>query len=238
MMKIDRWVTTAGMTLLGWGITLGISANAAVININFNGLYTGLGAAPDASSNTLWNNLGLTAASNLLFSDGTTSSVGLLSSGFTSVFSNVPPANALLGTRLIKNDGDTTPASVTLSGLTPGARYDLYAYTGYYSTSFSVGTIAATATGTDFTENNPLNWLQGIQYAKLSAVSADTSGFLTLIVQGIDPNANPFTPTTVIAGLQIVSIDSTPVPEPTTPLALLGIGTLFFSLKRSASDVD
>jgi hypothetical protein len=238
-MRIDRPVTVTALTLV-----LGLAslpASAALINVNFTvdasidpTNYTGLGAAPDANGNTFWNRVGLGAVNNLLFSDGTTTStVGISSSGFAGAFSNlvinnVPPPNALLGTRIIKTDGDITPATVTLTGLTPGARYALYAYTGYYSTSFAVGAISGTAAGTGFTENNPANWTEGTQYARLLSVSADGSGVLTLTVTGISPNATTqFTPTTVIAGLQLASIDSPPtVPEPSVGFGLLGIGLL------------
>ncbi|MEG3436858.1 hypothetical protein V0288_06975 [Pannus brasiliensis CCIBt3594] len=137
--------------------------------------------------------MGLGSVSDLRFSNGTTSPASISSSGFTGTFSNLVPKNnplpnALLGTRPIKNEGDTTAATVTLAGLTPNGRYDLYAYTGYYSALFSVGSISGTATGEGFAENNPLNWIEGRQYAKLSSIAADNSGSLTLTVAGITPN--------------------------------------------------
>jgi len=213
-------------------------SGAYVINLDIQdgttNIYSGLGAAPDVPSNTFWNQVGLGGSTNILFSDNTNSGVTISTATFNNAFSNVNESvNALLGDRII-HFGDTGEATIEISNLLPEESYNLYAYSGYYSQEFSVGAISATATGEGFTENNPSNWVEGVQYGLLENVISDENGSIVLTVQNTSPNPNGFDPTTVISGLQIERIfdPEQPIPEPLTILGTSFVAACLPILKK------
>jgi hypothetical protein len=72
-------------------------------------MYTGLGVTSDPR--TFWNAVGIGRA-NLLTSNGITNSGVTISTTYTDAFRNVPPANALLGDRIICGGGGAAGSSL------------------------------------------------------------------------------------------------------------------------------
>ncbi len=91
------------------------------------------------------------------------------------------------------------PQSIALSGLTPGAKYDVIVYsasnTDGRKTKISIGDDAKTTTYS--MEKKEL--ADGVNYAKLTA-SADADGTLTVKFEGVDGEGN-------VNGLQIMPVD-------------------------------
>ena len=110
------------------------------------------------------------------------------------------------------------PPLFTLSGLTPGAKYEVFAYSyfrGLASTNIYVGGAAATVV-------NPVgleSLVEGQSYAHFSAAAATASGNLVIGLGSVNLN----TPM-ALNGFQIRPV--APVPEPGT----LGTGILLFGL--------
>ncbi|MDD5708039.1 MAG: hypothetical protein PHR35_19140 [Kiritimatiellae bacterium] len=166
-------------------------SSPAPLNINFTGsggTYTGQGALTDPDNNT-WNNVSGASAtySCLVWSDGTPAG------GVSVVTSNAQgysfgTSGISLFTGYISKQG-TSPGSITINGLTPGANYDLYLYSGgnatAWATVFTVGGTSSSALSTTNTSTfvnaatDPING-NYVKFLKQTAVD----GSLTINVQG------------------------------------------------------
>lgn len=220
------------------------TANATLINIDFgpssSTAYTGQGILGTASDTT-WNAVDFGVATNLALADGSgPSGVGIdtTTGGFANSFSNLgnptfPASNTLLADRI--NNFPTGPwaaASITLTGLTPGALYNVVSYNAFYAQEYSIGGDSA-ATDPNFStptsgDSVYSNWTQGVEYARLDSVMADASGNLIITATPWD-GSNDITGASgpggengyaAIAGVQIQSV---PLPA---AVYLFGTGLL------------
>jgi hypothetical protein len=240
MGSIRSWLIRLGAGALTLSCLIS-AGEAATLNIDFffnpslsdSHIYNGLGKAPDIG--TVWNGVGPTGSSSLLYSDNSPATGVSVSTTFEDQFSNSSGGGSpLLYDRLIASEAtkDLTHL-VVLSGLAPGGLYDLYAYAGYYSESFSAtNAISATASGADFQVLNPANWVNGDQFALLSHAKADGSGTLALSINGVNDipgviyASGVVNPYATIAGLQLTP---SPVPAPASlPLFVTGVGLMAF----------
>lgn len=221
------------------------TANAALINIDFgpsiSTTYTGQGILGTATDNT-WNAVDFGVTSNLLLADGSgPSGVGINTNagGFGNNFSNLgtstyPASNTLLGDRITNfPTGPWAAASLTLTGLTPGALYNVVSYNAFYAQEYSIdGATGKTDPLYTSSPNSVIppksNWTEGVEYASFNSVMADAGGNLLITVTPWDgdnditgasgPGAEAGYAT--VAGLQIQSV---PVPA---AVYLFGTGLL------------
>ena len=220
------------------------TANAMLVNIDFgpstSTTYAGQGILGTASDTT-WNAVNFGVATNLALADGSgPSGVGIdtTTGGFANSFSNLgnadfPASNTLLADRI--NNFPTGPwvaASITLTGLTPGALYNVVSYNAFYAQEYSIGGDSA---ATDPNFSSPTSgdsvfgaWTQGIEYARFDSVMADASGNLIITALPFD-GSNDITGTSgpgsepgyaAIAGIQIQAV---PLPA---AVYLFGTGLL------------
>lgn len=207
-------------------------AHSATLNIDFNNAnpaYVGVGKAPDGG--TVWNAVGPGAneVGGLLYSDGSSATNVLISTTFERQWSNLGGSNnEMLADRLITDDDKGSEArTVTISGLQSGS-YNLYAYAGFYSELFTVGSQSKSASG-DHYDVGPGAWIDGVQYALLTGLNVGPSGIMTLVVQGlIGSPTDGGSQHTTIAGLQL---QQTPIP-PALPLFASGLALLHFLRRR------
>ncbi|MGC9259746.1 MAG: hypothetical protein ACP5I8_06650 [Phycisphaerae bacterium] len=148
-------------------------AAATAVNVQFdqphgsvNQVYTGTAAAPDKG--TFWNqintavtvNSGTVTGSALKASDGTTvTTIGFTLSGSdlygakpSFAFNNNGTGNKLLENFVVGgpfSKGDKTAETLTITGLTPGAKYNIYFYGSKNAGADSTLTIGTSAVATD-----------------------------------------------------------------------------------------
>ena len=148
-------------------------AAATAVNVQFDQpqnsvsqVYTGTAAAPDKG--TFWNqintavtaNNGTVTGSALEASDGrTTTTIGFTLSGSdlygakpSFAFNNNGTSNKLLENFVVGGPfpkGDKTAETLTIRGLTPGAKYDIYFYGSKNAGADSTLTIGTTTVATD-----------------------------------------------------------------------------------------
>jgi hypothetical protein len=211
---------------------VGSPVMAGSINVDFgpndvftSGVYSGIGAAPDAG--TVWN--GVTPGAALVQVGTPYTSSALVDSGgnATGATVTVQPvfwaydgaADSVIAPALMHDyvftpsAGGASTFTFSIDGLTSGGTYDLYLYsdTGAQVTDFSVGgivkTVANTAGQTAFT--------LGSNYQLYEDVTA-TSGSISVSVTG--SATGPYYG--VINGFQVVA-----VPEPST-IAMLATGLI------------
>ncbi len=210
-------------------------------------VYTGTGAAPDTG--TFWNQADDTNGTGTLIADlkdsqgnATTVSLSELSSAVNGQRGQASPAvpNALLDSYLfLAGATSTTPATTdgfTISGLTPGAQYDLYLYASDgglangQGAAFTVNGVSFGQTGSKTTTSSatsttiPTSDL-GISYVE-GTTTADASGDIA-----VSFTYNTVSPTNggIFNGFQLVGPST--VPEP-TDIALFGVGALGLLLLR------
>ena len=114
------------MTVFIAGFILATTANAAVINVDFGNtgidVYAGRGIL-GSDTDTFWNAVDSTGATNLSFADSTAGISGVTLT-FDGDFSNVGglATNTLLGDRIARVSGDPTlTETITISGLSPNS---------------------------------------------------------------------------------------------------------------------
>lgn len=169
--RVGRWLSAVAVaTIMGAFSSVAV---ATVVNVQFDQphhnvsqIYKGVAAAPDAG--TFWNqiNVSTTAAggtvsgSNLIASDGkTATTIGFTLTG-SDLYGAKPPFNFNndgTGNKLLENflvggphpTGDKTAEKLVISGLTPGAKYDIYFYGSKNPGADSTLTFGSKTVGTD-----------------------------------------------------------------------------------------
>jgi hypothetical protein len=206
------------------GLMLTATAYAQTINMDFGptdgDVYAGRGIL-GGITDTFWNAVDFTGATNLAFADGSAGTSGV-SVSFDAIFSNVGglATNRLVGDRIIRdpNSGDpTNTETITISSLTPNSIFDIVLYNGFYAQQYSivgqtgVGS-ASTIPDTDSPITDFPNWVEGVEYARLNSAMSDGSGQLQIQVLPIAGGI--YGVNSALAGLQIhgVLISAVPVP--------------------------
>jgi len=208
-------------------------ADMTTVNVDFQppdgtfsgraALYSGLGMAPD--SGTYWNEVGLGTSSDLLASDGTTTTDIDVSTNYTYHWAD--PGNALLRDRIIWSDGsphtgNPSEPAVTISGLDAGALYDIYLYAGHYTQTFTIDGLSKLVTATGYDQDQP-SWTAGVHYVSFLGVSA-ADGTIDIDIY------NTAETDTVISGMQVQVV---PVPGAVL-LGILGLGAVGVKLRKHA----
>ncbi|MES9883981.1 MAG: hypothetical protein ABW185_24295 [Sedimenticola sp.] len=214
----------AAALLMGAGVVA-----SATLNVDFGiggtNVYNGLGAAPDAAANTVWNGLDQDGGSTLLYSDGSaatgisvaTDIMGTAGQPFSD------GGNALMGDRIFRKVG-WTQFDVTISGLSAGS-YDLYVY-GSHTNYDSLYTVDGKS---DFSlgVNSDYPFVHHDNYAYIDGVIVPLSGEVVITVDnylGADGSA-----AAVIGGFQLTSV---PVPGAAILFGTGLIGLVGFARKR------
>ncbi len=229
-----------------------ILAAATVVNVQFDvphqgvsQVYTGTAAAPETG--TFWNqintsntnNSGTVSGANLTASDGVTATTigftitgsDLYGSAPNFAFNNNGTNNNLLENFVVGgpfSKSDSTAESLTISGLTPGATYDIYFYGSKNPGADSTLTIGSTTVATDGAVVNTATPFdsadQGHEWNVIDGLVANGSGNLVGYV-GTGSDAGY----AAINGFQVVA-----VPEPGSAglLALGAIGVGLLGMKR------
>ncbi len=181
---------TLGMTILLIGIFAGLDFLQAQRSINVDiqanngGQYQGPNAA---GSQVTWNHVGSDNTSNLLYSNGSSSSVSLSLFGANGRWNSTWSSHSLLEDFLFR-DGNAR-ASATISGLDTTKQYDLYIYTGVEGGRFFVGgdtrdaSNNATGPGTDPIIEKGAPFAEGQNYVTFRSVSPDSSGTIQIEYQ-------------------------------------------------------
>ncbi|MGC9259749.1 MAG: PEP-CTERM sorting domain-containing protein [Phycisphaerae bacterium] len=228
------------------------SANAAAataVNVQFDqgSTYIGTAAAPDTG--TFWNQIntsntnngGTVSGSGLTASDGTTvTTIGFTLTG-GDLFGGAPAFgsnNNGTNNNLLQNfvvggpfsPGDSTAESLTISGLTPGAAYDVYFYGSKNSGAASTLTFGSTTVTTDGNVVNAATPFdaadQGHEWNVIDGLVANGSGDIVGNV-GTTSGAGY----AAVNGFQVVA-----VPEPGSAGLLaagaIGVGLLGMGMKR------
>lgn len=227
-------MTTSGLpaalkSLFFFLLSAGAASAQTVVNIeakvSFWGAYSGQGAYADAGNN-YWNSVTTIAGgTNLLASDGvTTTTLSFSVSGIPEdqIGFGGPPefAGNLLADYYYLYG--TTPATFTLGGLTPGHGYDVYIYS-QAGESYSTDRAATFTLGgesRDLTAYTVHAFVEGTNYV-LFHVSSIASTSLTGSFVG-NQNGNE----AELNGLQIVDLGVTPIPEASMVASVLGLVAL------------
>ncbi len=249
-------------SLSSWGLSLAAAftfaqaANAVVINyqVTLPGSAspesTLFGPSLHAAGTERWNIDQWVSTSptitNMIDSTGASTGVGITETGFDGVddWNSGAALTMIHRSASAFYNGPGNSASFTITGLTVGARYDLYiasAHTSNEPVAKGVGEWSTTnvnSTGPTVTMNNtntlamPNNqtngstWVSGVNYAYFQAVQADINGKITMTEHAINPN---LTDSRIgFSGFQLIS-----VPEPTSAL-LGGLGLLALLRRRRA----
>ena len=241
MNRAFLFLTVAGLIISAPGPSL-----AETLNVEFGppGIsYTGIGAAPDTG--TYWNYATAPhtyaapaplSTSNLVYSDGVTSAsgIGITSSDLLSSFSNgVSLTDSRVFANIQPGGNASSPFSLTISGLSDSATYDLYLFGSYqgYSTLYSVGSVSDYAYGY---LGDVAPFQHNIDYALLTNLTP-TDGSLT-----IDLNYYGDSAIATISALQLAT-STTQVPEPSSLImlggfaAVTGIGAAFRKRRQGRS---
>ena len=196
------------------GFLLTTTVNAMLINIDFgpNGSapYDGQGILGNATE-TYWNAVNSSGATNLKFADGTAGTVEVTVT-LGSTISN-QGTNALLGDRIL--GGVTEQQTISFLDLTPDTKFDIVLYNSYYGQEYSIvdqsgiGTASTLPTENSRDTDFP-NWTEGVEYAWLHSAMSDGSGLLQ--INGLPINGAFWGETSAIAGLQIQEVTAVPIP--------------------------
>jgi hypothetical protein len=191
------------------GLMLTATAYAQTINIDFgptdSNVYTGQGIL-GGTTDTFWNGVDFTGATNLTFADGSAGTIGV-SVTFDATWTNVGGLanNTLLGDRVI---GDPTQTkTITISGLTPNSIFDIVLYNGFFAQEYSivgqpgVGTASTVPDADSPTTTDFPNWVEGVEYARLDSATSDANGQLQ--IQDLPIAGGLFGVNSALAGLQL-----------------------------------
>ena len=241
MTKATFLVTFKGYLAVLCTLVVVTSAQAQrTVNLNFGFAgqsptqeYTGLGVAPDAGVNTLWNladenNL---TQSNLTASDCVTpTTIGFSLTGHTN---DAPYNTATTGISLyqlgFRNNVNGGNGTLTINGLDNSKTYDVYAYSQVNHSNpnidlrggtFTIGGTSHTASATTNPPGgNHSTFEEGVNYVKFLGV-APTSSEITVTISNTEPQGgvNGW----VVSAFQVQEVN--PIPEPST--IALGIAGL------------
>ena len=237
------WVGLLGLAALA------ASASTTLIDLDFTGDQTGTTkvglAATGLSTNDVWNwysedrsNIIYSSGflTNMVYTDGSTSGVGLAITGVTGGYGNGVP-DPMYGGYLYSTAGATI--SLTITNLGAGS-YDFYFYGhGNQNNQNSVfqlsvggvsfGSSEATTNGAGW---NSSVWQAGVQYVVFAGVSVGAGQTIAIHVE---PGSSPYS---CLSGLQIQSLPTTGAPvvaeSPASQTANSG-ATVSFSASASGS---
>jgi len=219
-----------------------VPAKAQTVNVNFNGptsdTYTGLGAASDLG--TVWNSATSAGATSATFSPlvnsyGGTSSVTVNLSDPSSFnpynsASHAAFANPLLSDEIYPNSTMT----LTVGGLTPGDKYNLYLYAqnGGYNSDNTVFTFGTSESAVN-TALGDAAFTPGVNYVEFASLTANGSGDLIGTIAPGAPGAG------AISGLQVQAEAPVEAPEPSSlaTMSLVGIAMLLFCKRLKKQSV-
>lgn len=234
---------------------------AAVVNVDFNlgatPTYTGLGAAPDALGNTHWNGLALTGGSAPGSATAMSTFTGLLSSDHSpsglsltvqrTNQADIPGAAQasghvaadLLRDYVFVNSGNPTiqlQGTITISGLTAGAKHDLYLYGAGggidQNTVFTIGARTLQTTGPSAATSV---LTEGEDYVRFSGILPDQNNQILFTYANVIDDAAP-SQAAAVNGLQIV-IDTTES-EPLLGIRNLRAGEIQLSWATNTSGYE
>ena len=209
MTKATFLVTFKGYLAVLCTLVVVTSAQAQrTVNLNFGFAgqsptqeYTGLGVAPDAGVNTLWNLADETmlTQSNLTASDNTPTGIGF---SLTGQDNDAPYSTEPAGTGIslyqlgFINNTNGGQGTLTINGLDDSRTYDFYAYSQVNNTNpaidlrggtFTIGGTTHTATATTAPPaGNHSTFVEGLNYVKFSNVTP-TSGEITVTIDNTMP---------------------------------------------------
>ena len=238
--------------LLSGGILVGTPAVSAdvLVNMNFSAQYSHNPTAPAGTPGALvsgamdWNNVnvntGSVSVSNLINTNGTSTSIGVsvsgASGGYNSILASASSINPMLFS--YPDNSKSSPVVATFSGLdaTGKTSYNLYVYNwsdysvsypGYkYTVTSSIseggGTLPGSQTNSYTGLESGTTFTQGVNYVLFNGLTANSSGVIQLSVIGAQ-NLN---------GVQLDAVSGA-VPEPTTiALTLAGAAGFLLLAKR------
>lgn len=214
-------------------LAAGAASAQTVVNIeakvSFWGAYSGQGAYADAGNN-YWNSFTTTTGgTNLLASDGVTSTTLSFSvSGIPEdqIGFGGPPefAGNLLADYYYLYG--TTPATFTIGGLTPGHSYEVYIYSqaGSSNSTDRAATFTLGGESRGLTAYTVDAFVEGTNYVlfHVSSIASTslTGSFVGSLSGGQAGNEAE------LNGLQIVDLGATPIPEASTVTIVLGLAAL------------
>jgi len=209
-------------------VAVPVRADLVTVNIDFqppNGaLYSGLGMVSD--SGTYWNPMSLGSTSNLLASDGLTTTSIDVSTTYSYYYSD--PGNDLLRDRIIWSDGSNHPGTlstpaITISDLDAGLLYDIYLYVGHYPQTFTIDGVSKSLTAAGYNQDQS-SWTEDVHYVSFLGQSPTGGGSIEIDIYNTAPTD------TVVSGMQIHAV---PVPGAVL-LGMLGLGAAGIKLRKFA----
>lgn len=175
-----------------------------VVNVDLgsdpNARYIGLAAAPDLRTNTYWNSFGRGQPQALLASDGKTpTAVGFVTGAGAS---GQLPGQQRIG---LLDDYDfqwtrNGPFTLTLTGLSPEAKYNIYLYA---STPHNQGAVFTIGEQTKIAAGTMLDGLApGINFVRFAAIAPTPDGQILITVAENGQSA------AILNGFQIVELET------------------------------
>jgi hypothetical protein len=244
--RLRMWLGLTGMVAVVAALVFGGTAQAVTVNLSPAWVeaaeYSGLGAAPDAPGNTVWNTEPIRGSvfgpndgtartqSNLLASDGSPTNIGWTITGFWNDLGHISPHpdKELFHTSYWNEYRDAPAGQLEFFGLNDAVPHDVYIYsmaktnTERYGGEFTIGGTTLIA---DTTPHVHDAFVEGDNYVKFSNVVP--SGGSILVSMEEYRVGSEWGKAWIVSGFQIQE-----VPEPTSLILLALGGATFVALRR------